>query len=363
MKIFITRLLLALTFSLSFNAALGTASAQGTTAFTYQGQLHDSGTNANGNYAMIFALYDAGTNGNQIGSPITTSATLANGLFSVNLDFGAGAFSGTARWLDITVTNGGAAQTLSPRVQVLPVPYALYAGTAGNVTNGAITTAQIAGGQVVRTLNGLTDNVILAAGANTSLSTNGNTLQLSASVPNIQKFNSSGTFVVPTNVNRIMVEAWGGGGGGGNCSSATNSAGGGGAGEYTLKSLTVTPGASYTVTVGSGGSADGAGGTSSFDVLVSVGGGSAGGDGTDAAAGLSGLGGGSGKGAPGQAGFYQHADIGGNGGNAIRGGNGGWGNQDYKNAQAPGGGGGGGVADVQSGAGGTGGQGEVIVYY
>jgi hypothetical protein len=27
---------------------------QGSTAFTYQGQLHDSGTNANGAYTMIF---------------------------------------------------------------------------------------------------------------------------------------------------------------------------------------------------------------------------------------------------------------------------------------------------------------------
>ena len=41
-------------------AGLHQAAAQGTTAFTYQGQLHDTGTNANGNYTMIFALYDAG---------------------------------------------------------------------------------------------------------------------------------------------------------------------------------------------------------------------------------------------------------------------------------------------------------------
>ena len=33
--------------------------AQGTTAFTYQGQLRDGGTNANGTYTMTFKLYDA----------------------------------------------------------------------------------------------------------------------------------------------------------------------------------------------------------------------------------------------------------------------------------------------------------------
>jgi hypothetical protein len=92
--------------------------AQGTTAFTYQGQLRDGGTNANGAYTMIFKLYDAAGGENQIGSTIITSATLANGLFSVNLDFGAGAFNGSARWLDITVSNG-VAQTLSPRGEVL----------------------------------------------------------------------------------------------------------------------------------------------------------------------------------------------------------------------------------------------------
>jgi hypothetical protein len=35
------------------------AAAQGTTAFTYQGQLHDTGTNANGTYSMIYTLYDS----------------------------------------------------------------------------------------------------------------------------------------------------------------------------------------------------------------------------------------------------------------------------------------------------------------
>jgi hypothetical protein len=194
---------------LALVAGVHQAAAQGTTAFTYQGQLHDNGTNANGAYTMIFKVYDALTSGNQIGGGITNSVTLANGLFSVNLDFGAGAFTGAARWLDITVSNG-VAQTLSPRVQVLPTPYAQYAAVAATVTNGGIMNAQlannavaltniqngaitnrsltanavnatnIASGQIVKTLNGLTDFVILAAGTNVILATNGNTLQISA---------------------------------------------------------------------------------------------------------------------------------------------------------------------------------------
>jgi hypothetical protein len=199
----------------TFNSQLSTAQAQGTTTFTYQGQLHDGGTNANGAYTMIFKLYDAGTSGNQIGGTITTSPTLANGLFSVNLDFGNG-FSGAARWLDITVTNGGTTQELSPRVQLLPAPYAEFAAVAATVTNGsimnaqiapnavatiniqnnAITTNQIAGGQVVKGLNGLHDAVTLSAGSNITLSTIGNTLQISAAAGGT---NSSASATILTN--------------------------------------------------------------------------------------------------------------------------------------------------------------------
>ena len=127
---------------------LSTARAQGTTAFTYQGQLSDGGTNANGHYTMIFALYDSVTNGNQIGGSITNNPTLVNGSFSLNLDFGGGAFDGSARWLDITITNGGTTQALSPRIQVMAAPYAQFAAVAATVTNGSITTAQLARGAV-----------------------------------------------------------------------------------------------------------------------------------------------------------------------------------------------------------------------
>src|ERR1017187_1736403 len=115
MKTHIQNLFLAL----ALLAGIHQAAAQGTTAFTYQGQLRDGGTNANGTYAMQFKLYDSASSGTQIGSTIINTNTLANGLFSVNLDF-SNVFNGNARWLDITVSNNFVAQTLSPRVQVLP---------------------------------------------------------------------------------------------------------------------------------------------------------------------------------------------------------------------------------------------------
>ena len=106
-------------------------SAQQTAAFTYQGQLRDGGTNANGTYTMTFKLYDAVSGGVQIGSTVSNNPTLANGLFSVNLDFGGEAFDGTARWLDITAQAGtNAAETLAPRERLMPAPYALFSSTA-----------------------------------------------------------------------------------------------------------------------------------------------------------------------------------------------------------------------------------------
>jgi len=96
--------------------------AQGTSAFTYQGQLRDGGTNANGAYTITCKLYYAVSGGSQVGSTIVSSATLANGIFSVSLDFGGAAFDGNARWLDITVQNATTTETLSPRVPVAPTP-------------------------------------------------------------------------------------------------------------------------------------------------------------------------------------------------------------------------------------------------
>ncbi|MGD0811984.1 MAG: hypothetical protein ABSA83_00095 [Verrucomicrobiota bacterium] len=109
------------------------ALAQGT-AFTYQGRL-DNGTNpANGNYDLTFSLYNAGSGGSQVGSTITNlDVGVSNGLFVVTNDFGS-VFSGTAYWLQIGIrTNGGSGFTgLTPRQELTPTPYAVYAEIAGS---------------------------------------------------------------------------------------------------------------------------------------------------------------------------------------------------------------------------------------
>ena len=66
-----------------------------TTAFTSQGRLSDGGAPANGSYDLQFKLFDTASvgAGTQVGSTITNSAvTVTGGVFTAQLDFGAGAF-------------------------------------------------------------------------------------------------------------------------------------------------------------------------------------------------------------------------------------------------------------------------------
>lgn len=51
-----------------------------------------------------------------------------------------------------------------------------------HLANGAVSASKIASGTVVRSLNGLADNVSLAAGSNITLTANGNTLTIASSV-------------------------------------------------------------------------------------------------------------------------------------------------------------------------------------
>lgn len=199
------------------------------------------------------------------------------------------------------------------------------------------------------------------------------------------------TFVVPGCAEQICIEAWsaGGGGGGGyyrNVSPFPIAAGGGGGGGgYGAECFSVTPGDSYTVTVGAGGTGGnntqgggGSGGTgnsggqSGVGSLLVVSGGQGGGGGsTSGSSGTGGIGGPGGttsalNKAPGAAGIngswltnqWPPSGPGGAGGN------GGAGGASVTNTNGltgsnPGGGGSGG--SNSSGTGGKGGDGKVII--
>jgi len=105
-------------------AALGTA-------FTYQGRLTDGDVPAEGSYDLRFILYDAAIGGAQVGSTVLKEdVPVEDGYFASQLDFGAGAFTGQARYLEVSVRPGDSTDThttLSPRQPLTAAPYALYA--------------------------------------------------------------------------------------------------------------------------------------------------------------------------------------------------------------------------------------------
>jgi hypothetical protein len=127
-----------------------------TTGFTYQGKLTDGGAPANGNYDLQFALFDSADGGAQVGQPQTINAvSVRAGVFTVALDFGANAFPGASRFLEISTrpSAGGAFTLLTPRQVIMSTPYALRslsaatADTATGATNAtnATNAQQLAG--------------------------------------------------------------------------------------------------------------------------------------------------------------------------------------------------------------------------
>jgi microcystin-dependent protein len=116
----------------------GTARSQAAlpvgTGFTYQGQLTSGGSPVNGNCDFQFGLWDAATDGAQIGAAQgLNSVSVTNGLFTVTMDFGGTAFTGEARWLEIAVrcpSGSGGYATLAPRQALTAAPYAFHAQSA-----------------------------------------------------------------------------------------------------------------------------------------------------------------------------------------------------------------------------------------
>lgn len=129
--------------------SLCSVAAQGT-AFTYSGRLTGNGAVVSGNYDLQFTLYNAVSGGGVVAGPLViTPVEVANGLFTVRLDFGPGVFIGGPRWLDVAVrpTGVGNYTSLSPRNEVTSSPYAIRAQSAGVADSGG-------GGGSVWSVNG-----------------------------------------------------------------------------------------------------------------------------------------------------------------------------------------------------------------
>lgn len=109
------------------------------TSFTYQGQLMQDGAPVNDKCDFRFTLYDAATGGSPVGSAVERlMVSVGSGLFMVpDLDFGASAFAGSMRWLQVEVrcpVGAGSYTVVGDRQALTATPYALYATTAASAT-------------------------------------------------------------------------------------------------------------------------------------------------------------------------------------------------------------------------------------
>ena len=166
MKIKSTLTLIALALLTAFSPQL--SGAQGT-AFKYQGQLQNNGSPASGTYSLTFSLFNISSGGNAVAGPVTTNGVIVtNGLFSVLIDFGSGVFTGQTNWLQIAVeTNlANSFSTLTPRQQLTPTPYAIYAENGGNAAKLASGAAIGAGSGNAISTSGTTDAFIGGGGQN-----------------------------------------------------------------------------------------------------------------------------------------------------------------------------------------------------
>ena len=134
----------------------------------YQGVLKDASGNIvpDGNYNITFKLYDSVVGG----TVLWTEAKVVNivgGIVNTQLGsvvpLNSNLFIGPT-WLGISIESGG---ELTPRIALTSTPYSFM-------------TMNVADGRVVKSLNGLKDNINLVAGSNITITPTGNDLTISA---------------------------------------------------------------------------------------------------------------------------------------------------------------------------------------
>jgi hypothetical protein len=145
----IRRTLSAIALVLSFVFALVAFGEPVATSWTYQGQLRSGGAAYNGTCNFQFSLWDAASAGSQVGGTQSINGVnVANGLFTVTLDFGEGftgnfvepRFNGDARWLATSVqcSGDGGFTPLDPRQPITAAPYALSLRPGTTIRNKAV---------------------------------------------------------------------------------------------------------------------------------------------------------------------------------------------------------------------------------
>jgi len=131
--------------------ASAAAAAQVSTGFSFQGVLEEGKTPLNGFCDMQFSLWDAESDGSQIGTTqVINDVPVIDGLFNVEINgagqFGSSAFTGDARWLQVGVQCAEETEftILIPRQPLTAVPYAhsLRPGASIDAATGTALTVE-----------------------------------------------------------------------------------------------------------------------------------------------------------------------------------------------------------------------------
>ncbi len=171
---------------------------------SYQGILTDTTGNVkpNGEYNFTFRLYESINNGSALWSE-SKKLFVKKGLFSTNLGdqspFGSDITFDKPYWLSIQIENE---TELSPRIALTSVGYSI--SSINSDTAEYAKDFNIGIGKVVKSINGIKNDVSLKGSGGTTINTNGNEITISSSGGNntgIQSINNSDSTLNITNPN------------------------------------------------------------------------------------------------------------------------------------------------------------------